>query len=73
MQVIYECENFWHAHFICEMLWFCSCGGEAMSEVAPSVVSSCVTSNRGMEGSWHEVHHAIAELFLAAGDNWGNF
>lgn len=27
------------------------------------VMSSCVTSNRDMEGSWHVVDHAITELF----------
>lgn len=68
MQVIYGCENFWHAHFRCEILWFISRSGEAMSEVGTSIVmSSCVTSNRDVEGSWYEVDHAIAELFWQLG------
>lgn len=44
------------------MLWFCSRGGEAMSEVAPSIVL-----NRDMEGYRHEVDHAIAKLFWQMG------
>lgn len=68
VQVIYGCENFLLAHFICDMLCFCSHGGEATSEVAPSIVMNrCVTSNRDMEGYWHEVDHAIAELFWQLG------
>lgn len=50
------------------MLCFCSHSGEATSEVGTSiVVSSCVTSKRDMEGSWHEVDLVIAELFWQLG------